>query len=153
MKKALLFVLTAILLLGAFACTGADAAIDGEALYEKMAALGTFPEMMRRSGDAVLDYYGIDPDACKQLVNYASADGLLADEFLFAETNDETYAIEIEALLREQIARQAETYREYMPEEYPKLSDARIERSGCRVLVIVSDDASALYKVYTDALR
>ena len=134
-------------------CGKTEVSIDGESLYRQMEALGQFPEMAHRGGEAVFDYYGIDPAQCKQLVNYASADGLMTDEFLLAETNDETYAKEVEELLRTQIAHQAETYRDYLPEEYPKIANARIERNGCYVLVIIAEDVAPLYQLYTDALK
>jgi hypothetical protein len=153
-KKLLVILLAAAMLLCIpVGCQNAPKSIDGEALYQQMNALGLFPDMAHRSPDMVYDYYGIDPAQCKQLVNYASADGLIADEFLLAETNDEAYAEETEALLREQIAHQAETYRDYLPQEYPKLANARIERNGCYVLVIIADDTAPLYKIYTDSLK
>ena len=152
-EKILVVLLAIMLLLVPVGCQNLPASIDGEALYQKMEALGQFPEMVRRSGEDVFDYYGIDPEQCKQLVNYAAADGLMTDEFLLAEVNDPAYAEEIEALLKEQISSQAETYREYMPEEYPKISKARVERIGNYVLVLVGEDVSALYAIYTDALK
>ncbi len=153
-KKLFVMLLAAALLfLAPVGCAKTPVTIDGETLYQQMNELGQFPEMTRRSPDMVYDYYGIDPAQCRQIVNYASADGLMTDEFLLVEANDSAYAEEAEALLREQISDQAETYREYMPSEYPKISNARIERNGCYVLVIVAEDAAALYKVYTDALK
>ena len=152
-KKLFVMLLAAALLLVPVGCKKTPAAIDGETLYQQMNELGQFPEMTRRSPDMVYDYYGIDPAQCRQVVNYASSDGLMTDEFLLVEANDPAYAEEAETLLRDQISNQAETYREYMPSEYPKISNARIERNGCYVLVIVAEDAAALYKIYTDALK
>ena len=155
MTKRMIIVLVAavMLLLAPLGCKKAPVSIDGETLYQQMNALGQFPDMARRGGIDVYDYYGIDPAHCKQLVNYAAADGLMTDEFLFVESNDPAYAEEVESLLKEQIAYRAKTYREYMPAEYPKISSARIERSGCYVLVIVAEDVAAAYRVYTDALK
>ena len=104
MTKRILVVLVAtiILLLGSMGCQKAPAVIDGEALYQQMNDLGQFPEMVRRGGNDVYDYYGIDPAQCRQLVNYAAADGLMTDEFLFVESNDPAYAEEVESLLQEQ---------------------------------------------------
>ena len=155
MTKKILVVLlaAAMLLLVPVGCQKAPASIDGEALYRKMETLGQFPEMIHRSGDDVYDYYGIDPAQCRQLVDYAAADGLMTDEFLLAETNDPAYAEKVEALLKDQLSSLAETYREYLPEEYPKISGARIERNGNYVLVLVGEDVSALYAIYTDALK
>lgn len=152
-KKLFVMLLAAALLLVPVGCEKTPAAIDGETLYQQMRALGQFPDMTRRSPDMVYDYYGIDSAQCRQVVNYASSDGLMTDEFLLVEANDPAYAEEAETLLRDQISNQAETYREYMPSEYPKISNARIERNGCYVLVIVAEDAAALYKIYTDALK
>ncbi len=153
-KRTILLLLAAVLLLGSLAgCQKKPVTIDGEELYAKMAALGQFPEMARRTGDMIYDYYGIDPEQCSQLVNYASADGLMTDEFMLAQAKEEAYAQEIEAMLREQVAHQAETYREYMPQEYPKISGARIERNGCYVLLIVAEDVDKLYALYTAALK
>lgn len=154
MTKRLLIVFAAtILLLASVGCKKAPASIDGETLFQQMNALGQFPEMVRRGANDVYDYYGIDPAQCKQLVNYAAADGLMTDEFLLAETNDLAYAEEVEGLLKDMIAYQAETYRVYMPKEYPKISNARIERNGCYVLVIIAEDTAPLYRLYTDALK
>ena len=153
-KKTLILLIAAVMaLLGSVGCQKAPAVIDGEALYQQMNDLGQFPEMVRRGGNDVFDYYGIDPAQCRQLVNYAAADGLMTDEFLFVETNDPAYAEEAETLLKTQIAYRAETYREYMPKEFPKISNARIERNGSYILVIVAEDTAPLYRLYTDALK
>ena len=152
-KRILVVLIAAMLLLMGAGCKKAPAVIDGEALYQQMKELGRFPEMARRSANDVYDYYGVDPAQCKQLVNYAAADGLMTDEFLFVETNDPAYAEETEALLRELVDYRAKTYREYMPAEYPKISNAKIERSGSYVLVLISEDVADLYRLYTDALK
>ena len=155
MTKKLLIVLvvSAMLLLVPVGCRKTPASIDGEALYQQMAALGQFPEMVRFSDSDIYDYYGVDPAECKQIVSYIAADGIMTDQFILVETNEAAYAEEVEALLKEQLAYRAKTVRDYTPEEYPKISNARIERSGCYVLVIVAEDVDALYRLYTDALK
>lgn len=152
-KNLIVLVAAVMLLLVPAGCKKAPASIDGEELYQQMNALGQFPEMVRRSGDDVYDYYGIDPAQCKQVVNYVAADGIMTDEFILIEANDPAYAEEVETLLREQIAYHAKTCRDYMPEEYPKISNARIERTDCYVLVIIAEDVAPLYRLYTDALK
>ena len=152
-KKLLIVLVAATLLLMPVGCRKAPASIDGEALYQQMAALGQFPEMVRFGDSDIYDYYGIDPAQCKQMVSYVAADGIMTDQFVLVEANEAAYAEEAETLLKEQLAYRAKTVRDYTPEEYPKISNARIERSGCYVLVIVAEDVDALYRLYTDALK
>lgn len=152
-KRIFVLLLAALLLLGLVGCGDKSAPVDGQALYEQMAALNQFPDMARRNGEAVFEYYGIDPEQCVQLVNYASADGLLAEEFLFVEAKQEAYAQEVEAMLQEQVEHLSEAYRDYMPEEYEKLKNARLERQGTVVLLLVAEDVAPLYKLFTDATK
>lgn len=150
-KKLLIVLVAATLLLMPVGCRKAPASIDGEALYQQMAALGQFPEMVRFGDSDIYDYYGIDPAQCKQMVSYVAADGIMTDQFVLVEANEAAYAEEAETLLKEQLAYRAKTVRDYTPEEYPKISNARIERNGRYVLVLVAEDVDALYRLYTDA--
>lgn len=155
-KRMMAIALAVVLLVSALSGCGKKetaAPVNGEELYEKMAALDLFPEMIRRDEQMVSDYYGIEPDKCVQLVNYVTADGLMAEEFLLVETKEEAYAATVEQLLSEELARQGETYRDYMPEEYEKIAAARLERRGAYVLLIVSNDADALYAVFSDGAK
>ena len=155
MQKCKWLVLAMAVLLLAAGCADAKAKAipNAEQMYGKMEELGLFPEMVRRGADLIYDFYGIDSEKCVQLLDYVTEDGLIADEVFFAETKDESYAKEVEQVLRDVLAHQAETYRDYMPEEYDKLKNGRIERSGTTVLMIVSDHGDELYKVYTDAVK
>ena len=98
-KRMMAIALAVVLLVSALTGCGkkeAAAPVNGEELYEKMAALNLFPEMIRRDEQMVSDYYGIEPDKCVQLVNYVTADGLLAEEFLLVETKEEAYAAQMD---------------------------------------------------------
>ena len=155
LKRILLIALSVLMTVSTAACGSANAATvpNAEQLYGKMEELHLFPEMVRRGDDLIYDFYGIDPSQCVQLLDYVTEDGLIADEVFFAEMKDESYAKEAEQILRDVLSHQAETYRDYMPEEYEKLKNGRIVRNGASVLMIVSDYGEELYKVYTDAVK
>lgn len=141
LKRIILIAVATLMLFFDATCTNVKTITvpNAEKLYAKMEELSLFPEMVRRGDDLIYDFYGIDPSKCVQLLNYVTEDGLNADEVLFAEMKDESEAKVIEEILRDVLSRQAETYRDYMPEEYEKVKNGKIERNGSFVLMIVSD--------------
>lgn len=155
LKRILLIALSILMAVSAAACGSAKAVSvpNAERLYAKMEELNLFPEMVRRGDELIYDFYGIDPSRCVQLLNYVTEDGLVADEVLFAEMQDESYAKETEEILRDILLHLAESYRDYMPEEYEKVKNGRIVRNGTSVLMIISDHEEELLKVYTDMIK
>lgn len=147
--------LLAVLFICLFTACGAKepAKVDLTAVKEAVFAAGKFPEMTVRPPEMVYDFYGIDPETCPQLFDYVTEDGLLAEELLLLEAKDEALAKQYAASLKDQLAVLADNYRDYMPEEYSKFTSAVVKQTGKYVIMIVSDDAQALYSEAAKLLK
>lgn len=76
-------------------------------------------------------------DVAKQKV-YVST-GATAEQIAVFEATDDNAAKRIETAIMQRIADQIESYKDYLPEEVPKLSDPFIRVAGKYVILCVSD--------------
>lgn len=135
------------------ACGGAQEAAhaDLEALYARMQSSVELPELFALSPKRVRNYYGIDPDACPQLLMLQCADSLRVDEIWLIEAADEAAAQELEGKAQARIEQLATETQNYFPDQYAVVQKARAVRVGSTVALFVSPDAEALEKLFREA--
>ena len=136
------------------ACGGSAAkSLDIAAFYEKLSGEFTLPEMMELSEKRMETYYGLSPDACRQLLARLNSDGQSVDEIWLIEAVDGKAAEEIQALAEfraEQVRNETENY---SPEQYAVAKEARIIRDGNYVALFISPDAGAMAELFQKSLK
>ncbi len=153
MKKitALLLIAALILLSG---CAGGGAkSADLNAVKEALSAQYGLDEMMVLSEDDLLDMYGIKAEDVKQYAALIAKSSTSADEILLFEGKDADAAARIKEKLDKRYQAKLNEAKDYLPEEYAKISACKVETNGCFVSMIVSADAEAMTKLYQGAFK
>ena len=151
--KRLIALLLVILTLCLAGCGGKEQAVemDVQAVYESME--GTLPEMLVMDEAMMLNFCGIKPEQCKQVVVAVCSDGLRADEVWLIEAADEAALKELEALAEGRLTRKGEESITYSPEQYAVVEKAEVITAGNYLAVLVSPDVDALADIFNQAAK
>ena len=152
MKKLIALALIACLML--VGCAGGPAkSADLAAVQAALAEQYDLEGMMALSEDDLLDMYGIGIDDVKQYVALIAKTSTSADEILLFEAKDKDAAARLKAQLDKRYQAKLNEAKDYLPDEYAKISACKVAGSGNFVSLIVSADAEAMTKVYQDAFK
>ena len=152
MMKRLALALALCLLLAGCA-GGAAKTADLSAVQAALSASYDLDGMMALSEDDLLDMYGIRMEDVKQYVALIARTGTSADEILLFEGRDADAAARIRAQLDKRYQAKLNEAKDYLPDEYAKISACKVTESGGYVSLIVSADAEAMSKIYRDSFK
>ena len=149
MKKTLLLMMALLLLAGLAACGQEKApAPDMEERYAAIQKTEGAPDMVVVPPKKCAALYGIDPEDCAQQLVAICQNSLLADEYWLIEAVDADAADRIEALARTRLEQKEAELRNYAPEQYEVVRQARLLRQDCCVILLVSPRAEALADLF-----
>ena len=159
MKKTLLTLLCALLLISLLSCGAKSYADDvtSQVLSEKaIAALGTDVAYMTADTDYLDDYFKA-PDYVREQTVFFATEGNNIDEFgIFhlADGNAKDMKALLENYLESSYANNQEWYDSYIPEETPKLRDAEVKVFGNYAVYAIADegDRDLFFKTVEDEL-
>ena len=89
----------------------------------------------------------------KQCVALIAKESLNSDEVLLFEAVDDDAAKRILEKLNNRYQAKLNETKDYLPDEYTKISACKVELSGRYVSMIVSADAEELTKLYKDSFK
>ena len=144
-----LLLLLALLLPGC-GSRGARSA-DLQRVYDEIVGRAECPEMLLLNEQRIRTYYGIDPEACKQLVLAVSDDGLRVDEIWLIEAQDEKTAEALLAAARSRIEQVCAETENYLPDQYAVAKNGQALRVDNSVALFLSPDAKTLAEIFTKA--
>ena len=107
-----------------------------EAVIGDAAALAPF------TADELADMTGIAPEDCSDFV-FLQGDGMDGREILVIRAKDEAAADRVADRLEKYLERRKKEHRDYAPDAYRLLTDAKVERKGLLLAVISGRDAAA----------
>ena len=157
MKKTLAM-LAALVLLAGLLCACGDKAeapkeLDMEALDTALEDGGVFSDILNPpfETDVVTMLYGLDAsDITACLVRCST--GATAEELAVFEAPDAAAAGRIQAAMEARVTAQTESFRDYVPEEVPKLEKAIIRTAGNYVVYITAADPDQAGKILDEYL-
>ncbi len=147
---AALLALSLLLLAG---CGGAAKSADLNAVKDALAGQFDLTGMMALSEDDLLDMYGIKAEDAKQYVALVARTSTSADEILLFEAKDADAASRIRQKVDGRYQAKLNEAKDYLPDEYAKISACKAETSGNYVSLIVSSEAEAMAKLYHEAFK
>lgn len=164
MKRLIAFLMAFAMLLCMTACGGSGDADNGgeadvvdaapavelSAVYESMGDV--LPEMMVMDEGSMLNYYGVDAAACKQVVLAICADGLRADEVWLAEAKDADSLKELQSMAESRLAAKEEETINYTPDQYEIVKEAELYTEGMYLVFLVSPDVDTLKSLVDEAI-
>lgn len=164
MKKAIIGLLVAVLLLCAAGCgagsdvqpadggseTAAQQSADAVALdgvMQEMLDTVTLPEMMTLTQDDLLDYFGLEAQWCADSAACINANGFEKDEIILVRAADAQSVPQIKACLDSALENAAAEMQDYLPQQYAMIRGCKVESRDLYVWLFISDNADRLQTV------
>ena len=123
---------------------------DMAKIYETMAE--RMPEMILMDETTMLNFCGIHPEDCVQVVAAICADGLITDEVWLIEAKDAESLDKLKALAENRLQMKGEESITYSPEQYAVVQEAKILTEGLYMALIVSPDVEELADIFMNAM-
>lgn len=131
-------------LLSACGSSKAPITVDLNNLYGSLSETENIKEMISVSPDKAYILFGINPDDCLQEITAVCSESLLADEIWLVEAKDEAAAERIKELADVRISQKADELRDYLPDQYKVVENAKLICHGNYVFLIIHPDPDAL---------
>ena len=144
MKKYICVLLALAVLLSLAGCGSAPAAAtqDLQAVYDSFSDL--LPEMMVLDDDSRVDFLGITPEECTQVITAIGAEGMSPEEVWLIQAKDQQTLEKLEAMAQSRIYDKLEEAENYVPENVPVIQSAVVKTNGLYLVVLVSQNADGL---------
>lgn len=120
-----------------------------DALYEEITRGVEVPEMLELKDDLLSVYLGLSPDDFKDGRFYICSNNLKADEIWLVELESEDAAAQMLEKARERIEIKAQSYRNYLPEEYEVVSRGIAATNGKLTALFISPDAETMFAAFS----
>ncbi len=133
--------------------TGAEvAAPDLATLAEDMYSAGTWEdELMLLDPAVVPNLYTLDDSSIAEFAVYASSTMSTPEEVaVFVATDEESLAY-VEEMINIRLQNLTFSFEDYLPEEMPKIEDAKVLKNGLYMALVVSGDTAPIEKAFNDA--
>ena len=139
MKKLIVLILAAVMLLSITACGGAEAqSVDLQQIYSTYES--TLPAMMVLDEGTMMNFLGISAEDCTQVVAAICADGLRADEVWLIEAKDTAALEKLTNLANTRLAAKMDETISYNPEQYLVCEQGVVLTEGLYLAFLVSPD-------------
>ena len=157
-RRSIVALLMLGLMLGLSGCAGApqQAAETVKPCADVVAAIlegQAFEEMTALGEKQIAKYLEIDTELLADMAMSIDASRATAEAVAVLTAKDEDSLAEAQAALEAYRAVTLEQYRDYRPEEVPKLEDAILHTRGLQTALIISKDAAAAETALQDAWK
>lgn len=154
-RSVMLLSLAALMMLGAAACGGKQAAadLDVKAVMEDMLAKYPIENGMELGESDMLNFYGIPAEDMEDFAADLAADGITANEIVLVKAKDEDSAKEVETKLQNRLDARRNELNGYLPDQYEIVEKSEVKRDGVYVRLIISPEQEALVEMYNGYLN
>lgn len=155
MKKILLFLLCALLLLAMSACSQEAAAPkDCNTVSQAILASQTFAESMtEQTSKRMLRALGLEEEMISQGVMTLDASRATAECVIVLTAASKDALPQVQALLKEYLDALLIQYRDYRPDEVPKLEAASVKTNGLQCALIIAPDQQKAVEALNEAWK
>lgn len=153
MKKLFCLLLIPVLLLGLAACGKKEAAkppVDLQPVYDSL--VPKMPEMMPLDDTLVMNFFGIDPADCEQVITAICADSMSADEIWLIRAKDTAALEKIQKLAENRLTAKAEECESYAPDQYAIVKKAELMTKDLYLCLLVGPEAAEMKAAVEKAL-
>jgi Holliday junction resolvase-like predicted endonuclease len=153
MKKTIMILLTAMLAMVISACSGdKDATIEvkqsAKEMADQMIEKVEQPVLMELSTEELKDLYNID---AAKLADYSVRIPMMnvkSNEIAIFKVKDAKDISDIEAAVKQRAENVQKLFEQYLPDQYENAKNYKLITKGNYVLLVISDSADELIKVY-----
>lgn len=153
MKRIIIFILSAFLILSAAACSdnsnkGSDASATDVAVSVKESV--TFvDDMFEVSNEVVADFYNL-PEGLTDFKVYMSASGATAEELAIFKCESKEVSEAVIKACEKRIENLKDKFEDYIPEEMVKIGNAVIEEKNGFLMFICANSTDSAEKIFKD---
>lgn len=138
MKKTVLLLLCVGLFLCGCAAREEKSALSCAQVAEKVLSADDFQELTAMKDSYIAKYLLVDMEMVSDAAFLRDATAATPEMILVLEAKDDASAAEIRKLTEEYLAEMLPQYRDYQPDEMPKLENAKVLTKGRRVALLVA---------------
>ena len=157
MKKRILSALLIVVLCVSLAACGekteAPKSAGLTAVMETLGVTYDLSHMMELTDIDLMDLYGIDTTLTKQYAARIASSGIDADEIILLEANDKAAFDTLKEKITNRYNQKLNEAKDYLPDEYTKITACPVIENGLYIALIVSDDYEAMAKLYNEAFK
>lgn len=153
MRKKIVWVLLAVLVLNLTACAGGEKAkpVDLNAVYEDFQ--DTLPEMLVLDETLMMNLFGIPAEDCAQVITAVCGNGLGADEVWLIEAKDDQALDRLKTLAQKRLEAKAAETENYLPDQYLIVEQGLVLTEGNYLALLVSPQVETLKTAFEDAVK
>ena len=141
-KQIFSLLMIALLLLTGCAAKETKPVLSCAEVAQKVKESANFQELTEMTKAYIAKHLFVEEETLKDACMLRDATMATPEFILIAEAADEKKAGELKQAVQEYLDEMLPQYRDYQPEEMPKLESAKVLTKGSRVALIVSPDAA-----------
>lgn len=127
--------------------------VDLNDVYTKITETVTLPDDMSEISESELtSLYGIDMDEVKQYAGAITMTSVSSDEIIMLEATDSNAAADLKEKVDNRYEAKLNEMRDYLPDEFEKISACSVYSEGNYVAMFISDDSAAMTEIFTEAI-
>lgn len=151
MKKSGIFAMLATGALFLSACGSSEKTIDAAALAQSLATEITYDDTLEEVDADTVSMYMTLPEGVESVMYMGS--GTTAEEVGVFTAKDDDTAKETMVSVQSYLDDQAESFRDYVPEESKRVGNAVLEQKGQYVILCVSGDSQEAKEIIEEAFK
>ncbi|MGE7839502.1 DUF4358 domain-containing protein [Lysinibacillus sp. NPDC093712] len=153
MKKTIMILLTAMLAMVISACSGdKESTIEvkqsAKEMADEMLEKVEQPVLMELSAEELKDLYNIDAAKLEDYSVRIPMMNVKSNEIAIFKVKDAKDIPDIEAAVKQRAENVQKLFEQYLPDQYENAKNYKLITKGNYVLIVISDSADELIKVY-----
>ncbi|MGE7091808.1 DUF4358 domain-containing protein [Lysinibacillus sp. NPDC048646] len=153
MKKTMMLLLTIVLAMVISACAGDKSSTievkqSAKEMADQMVEKVEQPAQMELSAEELQNLYNIDPEKLEDYSVRVPMMNVKTNEIAILKVKDANDVAEVEAAAKQRAENVIKQFEQYLPEQYENAKNYKLITKGNYVLLVISDSADELIKVY-----
>ncbi len=153
MKKTMMLLLTIVLAMVISACAGDKSSTievkqSAKEMADQMVEKVEQPAQMELSAEELQNLYNIDPEKLEDYSVRVPMMNVKTNEIAILKVKDAKDVAEVEAAAKQRAENVIKQFEQYLPEQYENAKNYKLITKGNYVLLVISDSADELIKVY-----
>ncbi|QDQ02163.1 DUF4358 domain-containing protein [Lysinibacillus fusiformis] len=153
MKKTMMLLLTIVLAMVISACAGDKSSTievkqSAKEMADQMVEKVEQPAQMELSAEEFRNLYNIDPDKLEDYSVRVPMMNVKTNEIAILKVKDAKDVAEVEAAAKQRAENVMKQFEQYLPDQYENAKNYKLITKGNYVLLVISDSADELIKVY-----
>ena len=122
--------------------------LSAKEMADKMIEEVEQPSLMELSAQEVKDVYNLDLDKIEDYSIRIPLMNIKTNEIAIVKVKDAVHVADVEAALKQRAENVMKQFEQYLPDQYEQAKNYKLVTKGNYVLLVISDKADELVKIY-----